>query len=353
MLATASTITDAKGNFSLIHLQAGEYRLKGIRNGYLQTYYGARRAGSQGIMLASKPWPGAEKPATQAAAIRRGRGNRSRSRRRTAGGSAHCADRSELPERHTALAGCGTIRRDGRSRPVPDSRRLLRAPTMCAPDRSNSKIGASRWITRPKTLRRERRSSQHSVPPRPKLPAHRKIEVAAGDRFTGADVTLLRSRLFRVRVILEAPPGIDSGIGLHPRPKLSDGLGPDPPSDCKAHVCEFSAVPNGPYWAVGSTQPRNMTIQDMFSNSVQTQVSVPVDVNDADVDGVRVVIAAPAEIAGRVTVAGGEHADIKDARVRFVDADGREHDARVSSDGSFTARLSQGRYEVEARAAAI
>src|SRR5258707_607170 len=54
----ASTVTDEKGNFALIHLPAGEYRLKGVRNGYLETYYGAPRAGNRGILL--DLGPGAE-----------------------------------------------------------------------------------------------------------------------------------------------------------------------------------------------------------------------------------------------------------------------------------------------------
>lgn len=50
-LPPASTTADEKGGFTLVHLQPGEYWLKGIRNGCLQTYYGARRADSKGITL--------------------------------------------------------------------------------------------------------------------------------------------------------------------------------------------------------------------------------------------------------------------------------------------------------------
>lgn len=41
---SASTTTDAKGNFTMVDLPAGLYRLKGHRNGYLDRYYGARIA---------------------------------------------------------------------------------------------------------------------------------------------------------------------------------------------------------------------------------------------------------------------------------------------------------------------
>jgi hypothetical protein len=175
----------------------------------------------------------------------------------------------------------------------------------------------------------------------------RKIEVAAGDRFTGADVALLRSRLFRVRVRIEGPPGVTMGVGLNPRPELSDGLGPHPASDCKTGVCEFARTPSGHYSVVGSAAPPKMTVDELFSNSAQNYVTVPVDVNDADVDGVRLAMSAPAEVSGHITSPAEDHADLKYIRVRFVDADGAEHDARFSKDGSFTARLSHGRYEVQ------
>lgn len=51
----ARTTTDSNGHFALVHLQSGEYRLKGIRNGYLDTYYGARRADSKGTSLTLGP----------------------------------------------------------------------------------------------------------------------------------------------------------------------------------------------------------------------------------------------------------------------------------------------------------
>ena len=93
-----------------------------------------------------------------------------------------------------------------------------------------------------------------------------------------------------------------------------------------------------------------MTMEDLFSNSIQTWVTVPVDVNNADVDGVLVSIAAPAEIAGQVAIPGEDSAAIQNVTVAFVGSEGREHDGRFLKDGAFTARLSQGRYEVRVHA---
>src|SRR5580658_3334656 len=47
----ASTTSDARGNFTLVDLPAGEYNLAGIRNGYLDTNYGARRPKGAGTPI--------------------------------------------------------------------------------------------------------------------------------------------------------------------------------------------------------------------------------------------------------------------------------------------------------------
>jgi hypothetical protein len=45
------TMADSKGNFTLVDLRPGQYRLKGLRNGYLETYYGARRSETNGTLI--------------------------------------------------------------------------------------------------------------------------------------------------------------------------------------------------------------------------------------------------------------------------------------------------------------
>ena len=47
----AWTTTDAKGNFTLLDLVPGQYRVKGRRNGYLDAYYGARRPEGKGTPI--------------------------------------------------------------------------------------------------------------------------------------------------------------------------------------------------------------------------------------------------------------------------------------------------------------
>jgi len=45
------TSSDAKGHFALVNLECGAYRLTAKRNGYLETYYGAKKASASGTIL--------------------------------------------------------------------------------------------------------------------------------------------------------------------------------------------------------------------------------------------------------------------------------------------------------------
>src|SRR6266566_1754951 len=345
-LPPASTTTDEKGNFTLVHLHPGEYRMKAVRNGYLQTYYGARRADSKGIMLTLGP--GLEQKGLQLKLLPFA----------VVAGSVRDPEGEPLADARVALIavsyrnGIRQLRATGQYATTDDLGQY-RIPYV-RPGHYYVRAGPRQpddWRTPVNHSPKETPAPECLVPTfhpaAREVAVARKIEVAAGDRFTGADVTVLRSRPFRVRVRIEGPPGVDIGVGLHPRPDLSDGLGPNPASDCKAHVCEFAGVPSGLYSAVGSATPRNVTVDELFSNSVQNYVSVPVDVTGEDIDGVPVVVSAAAKIAGHIAIPGDDHADLKRVRVRFLDAEGAEHGARFSEDGSFTARLSQGRYEVQ------
>ncbi len=46
-----STFSDAKGNFAMVNLPAGQYRLKGHRNGHLDTLLRRRRPGRGGTVI--------------------------------------------------------------------------------------------------------------------------------------------------------------------------------------------------------------------------------------------------------------------------------------------------------------
>jgi protocatechuate 3,4-dioxygenase beta subunit len=349
-LRPASTVTDEKGNFTLVHLPPGSYRLMGSRNGYLQTYYGARRAKGEGIMLTL----------------------------------ATGAEPKDLRLKLLPFAVIAGTVRDPEGEPLSGARIALIAVSYRNGIRqfkatgeyaSTDDLGQYRIPNvRPGSYyvraglegqggwgEPEDHSPKDAPAPKILVPAFhpaaaeiagaRRIEVGAGDRVTGADVTLSRSRLFHVRVILEAPPGANWGARLSQRPDFSDAIVVNTPSNCKGKVCEFTAVPNGPYLATASISPsRDVTLDDLFSNSIETRVSAAVDVNNADVDDVHLVLTAPAEIIAHVTAPGDEQADLKNTYVAFVDAEGDDHRGRSTADGSLTALLAPGHYEVEVRA---
>lgn len=50
-----AALTDASGSFRLVKLEPGRYRLRASRNGFLETYYGARRANASGALLKIEP----------------------------------------------------------------------------------------------------------------------------------------------------------------------------------------------------------------------------------------------------------------------------------------------------------
>jgi len=346
-LPQASTTTDEKGAFALVRLPPGEYRLMGIRNGYLETYYGARRAGSQGILItlgAGQDQKDLKLKLLPSAVI---------------AGTVRDPEGEPLAEARIALIavsyrnGIRELRATGQYADTDDLGQY-RIPNV-RPGNYYVRAGLEppdHWRLPVDHSPKDRPAPEVLIPAfhpsAPDLAGARKIEVAAGERFTGADVTLVRSRLFRVRMKIKAPEGVEFGVSLWPRPDFKDGLGPHPPSNCKAGVCEFTAVPSGSYTATASSGgSRKMTLDELFSNSTQVSVSVPVDVAGADVDGVFLALSAGAEITGHVAISGEEHPDLSSVQVTFVDAEAADHDARVSDDGSFSARLSPGYYEVQ------
>lgn len=51
-LQVATTSSDAKGQFKLVDVPAGQYRLEAVRNGFLDSQYGTRHAGGAGAVIA-------------------------------------------------------------------------------------------------------------------------------------------------------------------------------------------------------------------------------------------------------------------------------------------------------------
>jgi protocatechuate 3,4-dioxygenase beta subunit len=343
----ASTTTDEKGNFTLVRLAPGEYRLKATRNGYLDTYYGARRAESPGRVLTLAA--GTEQKGLQLKLIPFA----------VIAGTVRDPEGEPVADAKVVLIGIG----------YQNGRRQLRATEDSATtdDLGQYRIPyvrpgsyylrAGPWHGDPSNREKTVDHSPKGGPPREVLvpvfapgvsdiTSARKIEVAAGDRVAGVDISLGHSRLFRVRIKMEGPPGTNLEVRMVLRPDLSDGLGPYPASDCKAGSCEFSNVPSGPYVVVGSASPPKVTMAEFFSNNGTSYARVPVDVTDSDLEGIHLTMNAVAEISGQIVVPEDYLAPLGGVIVKFVDAEGEEYSAQAKEDRSFTASLAQGHYEV-------
>jgi hypothetical protein len=141
------------------------------------------------------------------------------------------------------------------------------------------------------------------------------------------------------------------GVSLRERPTLGDGLSFDPASNCQKGVCEFAAVPSGSYEVTASASPEKFrgTMDELFFNSHEFRASVPIEVTNADVDDVHLVVSAGAEVSGRITVAGEDHPTQLRGIISFVTGNGEVFPAAITDDGTFTAKLSLGTYQVQPR----
>ena len=347
--APASTITGAKGEFTLVQLDPGQYRLKGVRNGYLETYYGARRAQSKGTTLTLEP--GQESKDLQlkllpfaviAGTVRDPEGEALSGARVSVLALRYRGGREQvLPMTTVTTDDLGQYRIADLSPGRYYARAALQSNNGETPVDHSPKDAPAPEILVP-TLHPASRD----------LAGARRIEVTPGTRSTGADITLLRSRTYRVRVQAEGPAGLGLGLGLHERPELGDGLSINPPSHCQRGVCEFAGVPSGSYevTASASQKDRRGTFEELFFNSHDFRASVPVEVANADVDGVRIVVNPGAEIAGQVRIAGEEQPTFPHGAVDFESAGDESYRSPLAPDGTFISRLSQGRYKVLPRA---
>ena len=339
---SATTASNEKGRFMLVGVAPGTYLLKGVRNGYLDTYYGARRPRSQGVKLtlvAGDESKGLELKLLPYAVI---------------GGVVRDSDGEPLAGARVALIGIAWV----------EGVRVVNAVGQYAntDDQGRYRIpyvkpGSYYVRAAPKVTNEWRVMVDHSPKDAPppeglvatwhpgsrELAGARRLDVATGDRVTDADVTLLRSRMFRVRVRTASPEGFDFDVRMQERPHFSDALVGISRSECKDGLCDFTGVPSGAWLISGMASPPNRTLADMFTAKA-LRASLAVDVVNADIDGLRLVVETGGEIVGRVVVEGEEHPKIP-LHVVFVDGTGEETRAIVA-DESFTALLSPGKYAV-------
>lgn len=283
---TAITTSDSKGAFTLVDVEAGRYRLYGKRSGYLESFYGARRVGGDGTViqlqdgqaladLKLKLVPGA-----------------------VLSGTVRDSDGEPLAEAHVVLgrrtSEFGRVRAEGRGGMDTDDLGQYRFPGL-EPGQYYISVetgppGWGRVDHSPRADGPVEAVVSTVYPGVHDLALAAPIEVTASARVTGIDVTMVRSRVFRVSGRVEGHRATDrvtvvltergSGIRLRDFPIRTitrNGAGD----------FEFRGVPPGSYLLTAG------------------EALMPLDVRVSDVEGLRVRPASlPTYVEGHVTVEG-------------------------------------------------
>jgi 5-hydroxyisourate hydrolase-like protein (transthyretin family) len=319
----ATTISDAKGHFALVDLDSGAYRLRGTRGGYLEMVYGARRPGNGGTIVrldAGQTPSDLNFKLTPAGAI---------------AGTIRDSDGEPIEDAGVYL---GRIVYSNRGRP-----RLERTRSAYSDDRGEYRFhglppgkyyisvaaNQSRWalgeVDRSASTGPTEASVTTFYPGAPDSSTAFPVEVSAGARVAGIDVTLLRRRVVCVsgrvampsragRLVIELE-GANAAMGNYSASTSAKNTAGD---------FQFCRVPSGSY------------VLSAYSESLSARV--PVNVGPGDVNDIRLTLSPGAEIHGRVLADGQAKPNLRDVRFQ-IGVDGRnEVSGSVSEDGAFTIR---------------
>jgi len=350
-------ITDGAGRFNLTDVEPGQYHLQGTRNGYLDTYYGAKRAGSKGTKLmpfgviAGTVREADGEPVTRATVTAHRLEWVGGRRKITKVDGVYTDDLGQYripglpPGKYYVLATPGKTALGG----------AIDGTALQADSIVFYKPGADGQPGKP------------TVAPEIVLPAlypgvqdparARIIDLEAGARMTGVDIALLRSRTVSVRGRVHLPSGMQAGAV-----ELSYGdpvkglsvyqLFTQPDSDGNF---EFVAAPQGAMTlSASSNEETRIEIRmDGLTTGVLTHatqghcsVRMPLNVGASPVEGVRLSMDGVAEVKGRITIEGdASKAAGRPALVFDQESDG-ETGVQPEPDLSFTAHLCGSHYDI-------
>jgi len=344
--ATPATTSDAKGQFTLIDINAGRYKLRGRRNGYLDGYFGARRAEGSGtpiVLAAGQRMTNLVLKLTPAGVI---------------AGTVRDADGEPL-SRITV-----TVHRvkyeNGR-------RRMVRVAGAYADDLGQYRIpdlppGKYYVYAESKKAREfgdetDPVTADHSPKDAPRaltlLPAMYPSvqEVGPGSRVTGVDIMLPRSAAVAVKGHVTPPPGMQvNNLTLQNTESESEELGLRLVTGANNKgEFEFREVPPGSYTLLASAVPPEKPFNgtfEMFPENMRTRTQV--QVGTTDITGLRVTIEAGAQISGRIVVDGDQKAKLGGNLIQFDDGPSEAVSAFILDDNTFKSTLPQGHYQVSA-----
>jgi hypothetical protein len=369
------TTSDAQGHFSLTNLDPGQYHLKGKRNRFLDTSYGARRAESDGtpiviesgqnikdlklkliplgVIAGTVRDPEGEALVRVPVAALRVRLENGR-RKITAVDSAYTDDMGQY--RITGLSpGTYYVRANPQ-------------PRGAGTDIETSGMAETGFFVVTGDL------SAITASPRPSQPillpalfpgvqdgeSARTVEVGIGARVSGIDIAVPRSGTVTVKGHVSMPQGARPGmVSLSRGQWLGNTLDPRLMTNIDEHGdFTFPAVPQGSFILTASATavrphpqkspvqvgqgPALMAVIENISSNLEGRVSL--DVHTTPVDGIQVVVAAAAEVTGRVALADGKGPSL-DGNIEFDDGVNDIRRADLSG-GQFNLDLPQGRYDV-------
>jgi hypothetical protein len=350
---TPATTTDAKGRFTLVDLNAGEYRLKAQRNGYLDGAYGARRPEGNGTPIEVEPGQTVRDLqikltpfGVMAGTIRDADGEPLA--RMTV--TVHRL-KYENGTRHLSQAG-GAFTDDLGQYRIPD------LPPgryyVFVQGKKAGEFGSMVDMDIETEDHSPKSAAPRTIPVNTMYPgvvdaaAAGTVEVASGARVTGVDIALVRTATVPVKGVVSMPAGLRVGnISLNYAGLDSEELFPSvfTSVDEKGEF-EFRQVPPGNYVLMAranlNTRPAGGSFEFF---QPELRLRVPVQVGTSPVLGVRVTLESAAEISGRITVDGDDKSSINTGAFEF--SGHADHvQVMVATGGTFKALLPAGHYQV-------
>jgi hypothetical protein len=301
----AVTQSDAEGRFALVDLDSGRYQFKGKRNGYLEMSYGAHRPELDGSLVRLEPGQSLNGLAFKlppSAVI---------------AGTVRDSEGERLEDAHVILARFtyryGIPRVEGLDSTDTDDRGEYRfrglgggkyyigvEPKSCGWDQvDHSQDAGPNEIAVP-TL----------YPGVTDVALASPIDVSTGTHVTGIDVTLLRSRVFRVRGRVVNPP-TEGRLTVILRDAKNAGMRDYDLRTSTRNAAgdfDFRGVPPGSY--------------ELIVDAQSLQGRKPLTVGASDLNDVLLTLAPGAEIRLRIATEGAGKADLSELSY-FLSANGR------------------------------
>ena len=341
----ASTTTDVKGNFLMVEIDPGQYRLSVKRSGYLDTHFGAKRSSGSGSTLALTAGQNMEDLQLKLTPFG------------VIAGTVRDSDGEPLADGtvdiYTVSYQDGRRRVHGYDSTGTDDLGQYRIANIEPGKYYVSAVARSRGeYTKPTVDHSVRSGNPPQVPittfyPGTEDPSTaRPVEITAGARVTGVDIALIRSRVHKVSVHIDAPKGLEVSASLS---YSTEGFGDVgiPRTVNNSGDTEIIGVPPGSYVmrvsAREPAKPFDGTIE--LYGHPQCSASVPLSVGRDDVAEVRVAAAGCAEVTGHITFE-GENKPKADGNNVYLDF-GEGPNVIVKADGSFRALLSPGHHSVD------